>query len=45
MEELSSGSGFSRGVSCEAAEAKAREGRVGLWRDAAPMPPWEWRKR
>lgn len=29
----------------EAAEAKAREGRVGLWRDVAPVPPWEWRKR
>ncbi len=22
--------------------AKAR--RVGLWKDAKPVPPWEWRK-
>lgn len=28
----------------EAAEATARAGRIGLWQDADPMPPWEWRK-
>ena len=28
----------------EDAEAKAREGRLGLWRDPDPVPPWEWRK-
>jgi len=28
----------------EAAEAAAAAGRVGLWRDAGPVPPWEWRK-
>ena len=28
----------------EAAEASAREGRVGLWRDPEPVPPWEWRR-
>jgi endonuclease YncB( thermonuclease family) len=28
----------------EDAERKAREGRVGLWRDQAPVPPWEWRR-
>lgn len=26
------------------AEAKARAERVGLWVDASPVPPWEWRK-
>jgi len=26
-----------------AAEAAARSERRGLWRDPAPMPPWEWR--
>jgi len=28
----------------EDAEAKAREKRLGLWRDSKPVPPWEWRK-
>ena len=27
------------------AEAFARGRQIGLWRDADPMPPWEWRKR
>jgi endonuclease YncB( thermonuclease family) len=27
----------------EEAEAKAR--RIGLWRDADPVPPWEWRRK
>lgn len=27
-----------------AAEADARMQRVGLWRDAKPIPPWEYRK-
>lgn len=31
-------------VAYEAAEATAAAGRVGLWRDAGPVPPWEWRK-
>lgn len=25
-------------------EVQARAGRVGLWADAEPMPPWEFRK-
>lgn len=25
------------------AEQEAQESRVGLWRDAEPIPPWEWR--
>jgi endonuclease YncB( thermonuclease family) len=28
-----------------AAEAAARAARVGLWRDAEPVPPWVWRRR
>ena len=26
------------------AETEARAKRVGLWQDAKPVPPWEWRK-
>ena len=26
-------------------EAKARAAKRGLWADAEPVPPWEWRKR
>lgn len=26
------------------AESRARDERRGLWQDAAPIPPWEWRK-
>jgi endonuclease YncB( thermonuclease family) len=25
-------------------EAEARAAKRGLWADAAPLPPWEWRK-
>ena len=32
-------------ASYEAAEASARAGKVGLWQDAEPIPPWEWRHR
>lgn len=28
-----------------ALEEKARSSRLGLWRDARPTPPWEFRKR
>ena len=28
-----------------AAEDEARHGRVGLWRDPNPVPPWSWRRR
>jgi len=27
------------------AEMDAQRQRLGLWRDAEPMPPWEWRHR
>lgn len=26
------------------AEEEAREGRVGLWREPAPVAPWDWRR-
>ena len=29
----------------EYAEFDAKNRRIGLWQDAAPMPPWEWRKK
>lgn len=28
----------------EAAETTAKEKRLGLWVDAAPIPPWDWRR-
>ena len=28
----------------DAAERNARAARRGLWADAEPVPPWEWRK-
>ena len=31
-------------VSYEAAEAKAKIHRLGLWSEGEPMPPWEWRQ-
>ena len=27
------------------AEKAARKGKLGLWAEATPVPPWEWRKR
>ena len=31
-------------LSYNAAEESARAGKVGLWTDHEPVPPWEWRK-
>lgn len=31
--------------SYETAEQEARARSVGLWRDAEPIPPWDWRKK
>ncbi|MFO7155560.1 MAG: thermonuclease family protein [Pseudomonadota bacterium] len=28
----------------EAAEVRAREAKIGLWADSAPLPPWEFRR-
>jgi hypothetical protein len=27
------------------AEEQGRQARLGLWADASPVPPWEWRRR
>lgn len=32
-------------VSYAHAEEKAMAGKVGLWSEPAPVPPWEWRRR
>jgi endonuclease YncB( thermonuclease family) len=29
----------------EQAEVSAKAGRLGLWSDTNPLPPWEWRGR
>jgi endonuclease YncB( thermonuclease family) len=31
-------------IDYEAAEDRAAADRVGLWQDANPVPPWEWRR-
>ncbi|TXH13577.1 MAG: hypothetical protein E6R03_11065 [Hyphomicrobiaceae bacterium] len=31
-------------VRYEESEKKAKESNLGLWKDDAPIPPWEWRK-
>ena len=35
---------YSKDPLIEAAEREAKAGRVGLWSDKNPVPPWEWRK-
>jgi endonuclease YncB( thermonuclease family) len=35
---------YSRDAALGAAETKARAERRGLWRDAHPVSPWEWRQ-
>jgi endonuclease YncB( thermonuclease family) len=34
---------YSDDATLAGAEAEARADRRGLWRDPAPVPPWEWR--
>jgi micrococcal nuclease len=35
---------YSNDATLAAAEAEARAARRGLWMDASPTPPWEWRR-
>jgi endonuclease YncB( thermonuclease family) len=35
---------YARDTSLYPIEAEARGQKRGLWRDAEPVPPWEWRK-
>ena len=32
-------------IDYEAAEDRAAADRLGLWQDANPVPPWEWRHK
>jgi endonuclease YncB( thermonuclease family) len=32
-------------IDYEAAEDRAAADRIGLWKDANPVPPWEWRHK
>ena len=32
-------------IDYEAAEDRAAADRIGLWQDANPVPPWEWRQK
>lgn len=36
---------FSKNPLLAAAETKARKEQLGLWKDAHPVAPWDWRKR
>jgi len=36
---------YSRDPELLALEAQARQSRKGLWADANPVPPWEWRRK
>ena len=35
---------YGRDAGVQAAEGRARAGRVGLWADVVPVPPWEFRR-
>ena len=35
---------YSKDKQLAALEVEARKARVGLWVDAKPIPPWEWRR-
>ena len=43
--EAPSNKGASGNTVLEGLERDAREGRIGLWADPQPVPPWEWRKQ
>ncbi len=36
---------YSKDAALLAAQNEARAARRGLWADASPVPPWEWRSR
>jgi endonuclease YncB( thermonuclease family) len=36
---------YSKDEKLRAAEARARAARLGLWRDAKPVAPWDWRPK
>jgi endonuclease YncB( thermonuclease family) len=36
---------YSRNAQLGALEMEARTARRGLWEDASPTPPWEWRRK
>jgi endonuclease YncB( thermonuclease family) len=37
-------SAYRRNAALQAAQREARQARRGLWQDAAPTPPWVWRR-
>jgi endonuclease YncB( thermonuclease family) len=41
---LQGGGKYLRDRGLLAMERRARDQRLGLWRDKAPVPPWEWRR-
>lgn len=36
---------YSQDKDLAALEAFAKEGKLGLWADKSPIPPWEWRRQ
>ncbi|HQT00435.1 MAG: nuclease [Hydrogenophilales bacterium 16-64-46] len=36
--------GWRADAATRAREAEARQARRGLWREASPVPPWQWRR-
>jgi micrococcal nuclease len=36
---------YSKDAELLAAQEAAKAGKLGLWRDPQPVPPWEWRVR